>query len=208
MKIVVLGATGGIGVEIIRQSIDHGHAVTALVRSPGPLITFSDRINLVQGDVLNRPELERVLAGQDAVVSGFGPRVPISKDDAHLLQHFGTALTSAMQRAGVRRLVAVSVAFLFKDSIIPPAYLAGRLFFSDLVHDAAEMEDVIEKSGLDWTIVRPPRLTDKPRTGKYRAQEGHLPRFGFTISRADVADFALKATENHLSTQKIVGLSN
>ena len=68
MKIVVLGATGGIGVEIIRQSIDHGHAVTALVRSPGPLITFSDRINLVQGDVLNRAELERVLAGQDAVV--------------------------------------------------------------------------------------------------------------------------------------------
>lgn len=100
MKIVVLGGTGGIGVEIIRQSIDHGHAVTALVRSPGPLITFSDRINLVQGDVLNRAELERVLAGQDAVVSGFGPRVPISKDDAHLLQHFGTALTSAMQRGG------------------------------------------------------------------------------------------------------------
>src|SRR5690348_15673579 len=171
MKIVVLGATGGIGVEIIRQAIDHGHAITAFVRSPGPLKTLAGRINVVQGDALNRAELERVLTGQDAVLSGFGPRVPISKNDAHLLQHFGNALTSAMQRVGVQRIVAVSVAFLFKDSIIPPAYLVGRLFFNDLVHDAAEMEDVIEKSALDWTIVRPPRLTDKPRTGKYRAQE-------------------------------------
>jgi len=58
------------------------------------------------------------------------------------------------------------------------------------------MENVFQKSGLDWTIVRPPRLTDKPRSGKYRVLEGHLPRFGFTISRADVADFMVKAGEN------------
>jgi NAD(P)-dependent dehydrogenase (short-subunit alcohol dehydrogenase family) len=126
MKIVVLGATGGIGVELIRQSIDRGHTATAFVRSAGPLETFAGRINVVEGDVLNRAELERVLAGQEAVVSGFGPRVPISKDDAHLLQQFGNVVTSAMRHAGVQRIVAVSVAFLFKDSIIPPAYLAGR----------------------------------------------------------------------------------
>jgi putative NADH-flavin reductase len=208
MKIVVLGATGGTGLELVRQAIEHGHAVTAFVRSPEKLKTFGDRITVVQGDLLNRAELEHVLEGHDAVLSGFGPRVPISKADAHLLQHFADSLTNAMQHAGVRRVVVESVAFLFKDSIVPPAYIVGRLFFRDLVDDASEMERVITKSGLDWTIVRPPQLTDKPRTGKYRVRVGHLPGFGFNISRADVADFAIRSVENHDAIHKIVGVSN
>jgi putative NADH-flavin reductase len=74
--------------------------------------------------------------------------------------------------------------------------------------NASEMEDVISESGLDWTIVRPVCLTDAPYTGRYRVQEGHLPTLGFTISRADVADFMIKAVENHSSTRKIVGVCN
>jgi putative NADH-flavin reductase len=70
------------------------------------------------------------------------------------------------------------------------------------------MENVFQKSGLDWTIVRPPRLTDKPRTGKYRVLEGHLPRFGFSISRADVADFIVKAGENGALIRKVMGVSD
>jgi putative NADH-flavin reductase len=161
MKIVVLGATGGTGLEIVRQAMEHGHAVTAFARSPETLTTFGDRITVIQGDLLNSAELERVLEGHNAVLSGFGPRVPISKADAHLLRRLADVLTSAMLRARIRRVAVESVAFLFKDSIIPPAYLLGRLFFPDLIADASEMEHVIMKSGLDWTIVRPPRLTDK-----------------------------------------------
>ena len=208
MKILVLGATGGTGLEIVRQAIEHGHAVTALVRSPEKLRPFGDRVLVVQGDLLDSSSLERALKDHDAVLSGFGPRVPISKDDAHLLERFANVLTGAMQRAHVRRVVVESVAFLFKDSIIPPAYLFGRIFFRDLVADSAEMEGVITKSGLDWTIVRPPKLTDEPRTGKYRVREGHLPLFGFQISRADVADFAIKSVEEHASIGKIVGVCN
>ena len=208
MRILVLGATGGIGQEIVRQAVEHGHAVTAFVRARGRLEQLDGRITVVQGDLLNSQQLTEVMTGQEAVASGFGPRVPISKDDSHLLQGFANALTSAMLHAGVQRVIAVSVAFLFKDSIIPPAYLAGRLFFHDLLADASEMEHVLATSGLDWTIVRPPRLTDKPHTGPYRVREDHLPRFGFTISRADVADFVLKCTENHVSSRKIVGVCN
>jgi len=208
MKLLVLGATGGIGREIVRQGIEHGHAVTAFVRAPEPLKIFGDRIAVIRGDLLNSAELERVLGDHDAVLSGFGPRVPISKADANLLQHFAVSLTNAMLHARIRRVVVVSMAFLFKDAIIPPAYLFGRLFFPDLVADASEMEDVITKSGLDWTVVRPPKLTDKPRTGRYRVQEGHLPGFGFTISRADVADFVIKSAENQVSIGKIVGVCN
>jgi putative NADH-flavin reductase len=208
MKLVVLGATGGTGLEIVRQAIERGHSVTALVRSPERLKPFRDRIIVKQGDLLNPAELEQVVQSQDAVLSGFGPRVPVSKADANLLQRFAVALTSAMVHAGTRRVVVESVAFLFRDSLVPPAYLLGRLFFPRTVADASAMERVFGESDLDWTMVRPPGLTDKPYTGKYRLREGHLPRFGFTISRADVADFMLKVVENRSAICKIVGVCN
>jgi putative NADH-flavin reductase len=208
MKLVVLGATGGTGLEIVRRGLEHGHCITALVRSPERLKAFQDQISIKQGDLLNSSELEKVILSQDAVVSGFGPRVPVSKADANLLQHFAVALTRAMQRTGVRRLVVGSVAFLFRDSIMPPTYLFGRLFFPAVVADSSAMERALEESTLDWTIVRPPQLTDKPFTGKYRLRESHLPYFGFKISRADVADFMIKTVEDRSSIHKIVGISN
>jgi putative NADH-flavin reductase len=208
LKLIVLGATGGTGLEIVQRAIEHGHSVTAFVRSPERLRPFQDRITVTQGDLLNNAELERVIEGHDAVVSGFGPRVPVSKADANLLQRFAVALTSAMLRAEVRRVIVESVAFLFKDSIIPPAYLLGRMLFPGIVADSSAMEDVFARSGLDWTIVRPPQLTDKPYTGNYRVRQSHLPRFGFKISRADVADFMIKAVENPFLIRRIVGISN
>lgn len=208
MKLVVLGATGRTGLEIVQQAAERGHSVTALVRSPERLEPFRGRIDVQKGDLLNRGELQRVLIDQDAVLSGFGPRPPVSKADADLLQRFAAVLTGAMQQAGVRRVVVESVAFLFKDSILPPVYLLGRRLFPGIVADASAMERIIGDSGLDWTIVRPPQLTDKPYTGRYRVREGHLPRFGFKISRADVADFMLNAVENHIASRKIVGVCN
>jgi putative NADH-flavin reductase len=208
MKLIVLGATGGTGLQIVRQAVERGHALTALVRSPERLNGFKDRITVRSGDLLNPAELETAIRGHDAVLSAFGPRAPISNADANLLQRFALALATAMPRAGVRRAVVESVAFLFKDSVIPPAHVLGRLFFSQVVADASAMERTFAESALDWTMVRPPELTDRAFTGKYRVREEHLPFFGFTISRADVADFMIKAVENHSSIRKVVGVSN
>src|SRR5438309_7893024 len=208
MKLTVLGATGGTGLEIVRQAIEHGHQVTAFVRNPERLKPFSGRITILCGDLLKSAELARAIEGRDAVLSAFGPRYPVAKSEADLLQRFAGELTSTMLDAGVKRVVVESVAFLFRDSIIPPAYLLGRLFFPMTVADAMAMEQIIGKSGLDWTIVRPPELTDKPRASKYRVREGHLPRFGFAISRADVADFMIGTVERHTSIGKVVGVSN
>jgi putative NADH-flavin reductase len=208
MKFVVLGATGGTGLEIIRQAIEQGHSITAFVRSPEPLKPFGNRIAIKQGDLLNSAELAKAISGHDAILSGFGPRVPIARADANLLRNFATALTTAMHHANVRRTVIVSTAFLFKDSMVPPTYLFGRLLFPGVVIDAAAMEQIVIQSGLDWTIVRPPQLTDKPLTAKYRVRTGHLPRFGFNISRADVAHSFLKTVADPASIRKIVGVSN
>jgi len=208
VKLLVPGATGGTGLQVVSQAIQRGHSVTAFVRNPSLLNAFSKHLRIMKGDSLSSAELERAAANQDAVLSGFGPRVPQSKVDSSLMQDFATALTKAMTRAGARRVVVVSMAFLFKDSLIPPAYLLGRLFFPRIVADAEKMERVIADSGLDWTIVRPPRLTDKPMTRKYRVRKGHLPRFGFTISRADTADFLLRAVDDRETVQKIIGVCN
>lgn len=208
MKLVVLGATGGVGSEIVSQAADRAHQVTAFVRAPERLAALRDRITVIQGDLLNRGALERVLEGQDVILSGFGPRLPISKDDRNLLGNFARVLTNAMVATRIQRAVVVSTAFLFKDAIIPPAHLVGRLFFPSVVSDAADMEDVIVSTTLDWTLVRPPRLTGEQRTGRYRTCEGHLPLFGFTISRADVAEFMIKSAEGHLASRKIIGACN
>jgi putative NADH-flavin reductase len=208
MRLLVLGATGGTGLHIVDQAVERGHAVTAFVRSPDALKRFGDRTTVIRGNLLNSFELHRVMESQDAVVSAFGPRQPPAKEDKALLQRFATALTAAMVQSSVRRLVIESTAFLFKDSIFPPANLFGRLFFPAIVRDATEMESIVQKSDLDWTIVRPPRLTDKPRTGKYRVTQGHLPPFGLNISRADVADFMIRTALDSTSSRRIVGVSN
>jgi putative NADH-flavin reductase len=208
LKLVVLGATGGTGLELVRQAVGRGHFVTAFVRSPERLKEFQAHIDIKQGELLNSASLQQVMQGQDAVLSGFGPRVPISKADANLLERFARALTTAMPRAGVRRVIVESVAFLFKNSIFPPAYLLGRLLFPRTVADASEMERIFASTDLDWTMVRPPELTDKPYTGKYRMREGHLPRFGLKVSRADVADLMIKLAENHAAIRKVVGVAN
>jgi putative NADH-flavin reductase len=208
LKLVVLGATGATGLEIVRQAIERGHSVTAFVRSPERLKAFNGSIATEQGNLLDSSQLERVIQGHAAVLSAFGPRLPLSKADSHLLEQFAVAVTTAMLHTDVKRVVVESVAFLFKDSIMPPAYLLGRLLFPGIVADASAMEEVFEKSGLDWTMVRPPELTDKPYTGRYRVREGHLPHFGFRVSRADVADFMIKAVEDHMTTHKIIGVCN
>lgn len=102
MKFVVLGATGGIGLEIVRQAIERGHSVTAFVPNPAAMNGFRDRIAILQGNLLNRADMEHAISSHDAILSGFGPRVPISKADKTLLRDFATTLTGAMGRTGVK----------------------------------------------------------------------------------------------------------
>ncbi|HEX3471271.1 MAG TPA: NAD(P)H-binding protein [Silvibacterium sp.] len=207
MRLVVLGATGGVGLEIVRQAIARNHHIKAFVRSAARLRPFDGQIDIDQGDLLNPDALEQAIRGCDAIVSGFGPRLPISKTDANLLRDFAAALTQAMRQTGVRRVIVVSTAFLFRNAIIPPAHFLGHLLFPGVVTDATAMERIFLTSGVDWTLVRPPQLTDKAHTGRYRVRDGRLPLFGFKISRADVADCCLRTVEDSSTVRKILGVS-
>jgi putative NADH-flavin reductase len=208
MRILVLGATGGTGLQLVRRALYSGHEVTALVRNAAGLQDFYGQIRVTVGDPLDKVQLRNALQGQDAVLSGLKPRVPVAKSDAHLLRTFATSLAAAMEQSAVRRLIIISSAFLFKDSVIPPTYLLGRLMFPAVVKDTIDLESIIQQSNTDWTIVRPPQLTDNAYTGKYRERVGHLPFMGFKISRADVADYFLKALSLDAVVRQIVGISN
>jgi putative NADH-flavin reductase len=207
MKLVVLGATGGTGIEVIRQAVGRGHTVTAFVRSTAPLERYKDRITIKEGDLLDSAQLQRIIKGHDAVISAFGPNYPNKKGDKLVSKKFAVALTAAMPPAGVKRLVTVSSALLFKDSVLPPTYAIGRVIFPDIFDDVAGMETAVRQSLTDWTVIRASRLTDRPFTGKYRVKEGHLPPYGFSLSRADLADCIIKVIDNPVRFDKVLGIS-
>jgi putative NADH-flavin reductase len=202
MRVLVLGATGGIGKFLLEFATARGHEVTAFVRSPQKIALKSERLRVVSGDLLHADQLAQVLLGQDVVLSAFGPatlRRVITRGE------FGTALATAMERSGVRRAVVVSSGLLFEEQNAIGKLLRGTLF-RNLLPDMSAMEATLEKDALEWTIVRPPRLTNGPLTKSYSSADGRLPK-GMTVSRACVADFMVKEAERPAHVRQIVGLS-
>ncbi len=202
MRVLVLGATGGIGKFLLEFATARGHEVTAFVRSPQKIAVKSERLQVVPGDLLHAEQLAQVLLGQDVVLSAFGPA---TLHRVTTRGEFGTALATAMERSGVRRAVVVSSGLLFEEQNAIGKLLRGTLF-RNLLPDMTAMEAAVEKDALEWTIVRPPRLTNGPLTKSYSVADGRLPK-GMTVSRACVADFMIKEAERPAHVRQIVGLS-
>jgi putative NADH-flavin reductase len=203
-KVVIFAATGGIGRQALEQAIAAGHEVTAVVRNPRAL---AHEVRVVTADLASPDPvaLQAALQGADAVISALGAR---SSAEVGVAERGTRAIVQAMKAAGVRRLVVVSAAPIATmpspGRPHPPKYDPGDGFFmrhllGPLVKtvlrrhydDLARMEDVLRDSGLDWTIVRPPRLTNRGLTGSYRTARGQNLRGGALISRADVAHLML-----------------
>ncbi|MFG2992539.1 NAD(P)-dependent oxidoreductase [Streptomyces sp. NPDC048257] len=216
MKITVFGATGGVGREVVRQALAAGHEVTAVVRDPARLpVPAHERLHVATvADVTDREAVLSAVSGQDAVVSALGAA---SNKQARQTPVAGPALraiTSAMDRAGVRRLSAVSAApvaplpegeGVFTRAVVYPLL---RRLLRDLYADLAVMEEVMAASDTQWTVVRPPKLQNKPRTGSYRRAIGANVRGGRVIPRADVADALLTALTDPACTGRAVGVAS
>ena len=192
MQLLVFGASGRTGRELVRQALALGHAVTAFVRNPARLPLVHPDLRFLQGDVVDGRTVERAITGQDAVLVALGAPTPVRRHRALTegLRH----IVGAMQRAGVRRLVYLSFIGVH-DSRRQGGFLvehvAARLLRNPIA-DHEENEALIRGSTLDWTIVHPPKLTRGRRTGAYRHGEAITARSILpSLSRADLAEFML-----------------
>jgi putative NADH-flavin reductase len=200
MKLTVFGASGGTGSQVISQGLDAGHDIVAVVRDPARLPVSHPNLTVVTADVMRPDDIADTVAGRDAVISALGhSRRRADRKAPHPMFCADTArsIVMAMREVGSRRLVVVSASGPYADDGDGPLlrYVAkpilGRTVFRTVWADHVAMEEVVRASGLDWTVLRPPRLTDKQLTGRYRTREGLNLRGGLTVSRADVAHLAL-----------------
>jgi putative NADH-flavin reductase len=227
MKLTIVAATGGVGRELLGQALAAGHDVTAVVRSPGKLpgeVRTAGKARIVTADLAGADPaaLESAAAGANAILSGLGPR---SSSDAGIASQGTRAIVATMQATGVRRIVVVSAAPVGTVASArrpgPPRHDPGdgffmrhlgspfaRAAFGKVYADLAEMEDILAGSGLDWTAVRPPRLTGKPLTGSYRTASGQNVRGGWFASRADVAHFMLRALDRPETIGQAIGIAS
>lgn len=200
MKLFVIGATGRTGREIVEQALARGHDVTAFVRSRGTITLRNERLTVLKGNATDENELSKAMQNHDAVLSTLGPRHPFKPGS--LLHDSALATTQAMKRSGVKRLVILSAAAHFPG--IPNRILSFVL--RNHMRDSLVMEKIVQADGLDWTIARPPRLTQEEYS-TYRSREGAAPKMGFTLSRKAVAAFMLDAIEQKKHLKKIVGIA-
>jgi putative NADH-flavin reductase len=200
VKLFVIGATGRTGREIVQQALARNHHVTAFVRSPESIRLKNERLIVLKGNAMDENELFRAMQNHDAVVSTLGPREVFKLSS--ILHDSALATAGAMNRAGVKRLVVLSAAAHFPGILNRIASFIMR----NHMRDSLAMEAIVQASGLDWTIARPPRLTQEGYT-TYRSREDAAPRMGFSLSRKAVAAFMLNAIEQKKHFHKIVGLA-
>ncbi|MFY0252523.1 NAD(P)-dependent oxidoreductase [Chitinophaga sp. 30R24] len=211
MQLLIFGATGGTGQQLVAQALQQGHTITAFVRTPVKMTIQHPRLTIIQGDVMDYKSVEKVMPGHDAVLSALGR--PASKTGT--VRSTGTHhIIRAMEKTGIKRFICQTslgygdskatlrrTPFIFKRIIVPLLLKKGFA-------DHALQEQFIKNSSLDWVIVRPGNLTDGALTGRYRYGFAATdPDIAVKVSRADVADFMLKQLTDKTFLHKTPGLS-
>lgn len=209
MRILIIGATGGTGREIVKQALERGHDVVALARNPAKLDLKHDHLRVVKGDVMEPSTLDAAVKDVDAAVCALGHKRYFGP--SNILSQGTSNLIAAMERDGVKRLVVESA--LGVGDSIGKLGVYYTLFVIPFIlpfywYDKGRQERIVRASNLDWVIVRPAQLTNGRKRGTYK----HGPRVGnylwsLSISRADVADFMLNQLGDTPYVRQSPGLS-
>lgn len=193
VNVVVFGATGDTGRWITDRAVQAGHEVTAFVRDPGRMPVVPDRVKVVRGDVLDAASVDGAVAGQNAVLSALGSS---ARNPAPVLSTGVRHILDAMERHHVRRIVALSAAGALGESA---GFLFGnlglrifRMWLPEVYGAHRKMLEELQRRGVDWIAVRAVLLTNAPPKGRYRVAIEGIPRWGFRISRPDVAEFMVR----------------
>ena len=208
MKILVIGAGGGTGQELVKQAEALGHEVTALVHhSEG--FGAGPTVQVLEGDVLDPATVDEAVEGRDAVLDALGGHTPWKASS--LETNAARNVVAAMHKHGVKRLLVVSAIGVgatrdlvpgWYEKLILPTLLRGAMA------DKEAMEPLVEASGLEWTLVRPGHLVDGERTGKVRLFEQGQGETAHKITRADVAAFMLEALSDGRYVRQAVNIAS
>lgn len=208
MKLVIFGATGTVGCQLVQQALEEGHSVKAFVRDLSKLDLTHPQLSFMQGDVMDASSVEQAIQGQDAVICVLGS----GKKLKSTIRSEGTQqIIQAMEKVGVRRLICQSTLgtgdswnnlnFYWK-------YIMFGFILRQVFMDHELQEELVRNSDLDWTIIRPSAFIDGPRTGHYRHNFPSTDHdISLKISRADVADFILKQLSDRSSLHQSPSLS-
>lgn len=208
MKILVIGAGGGTGEEVLGQAVERGHEVTAFVHHADDF-SAPPAIRVVQGDVLDAQAVQQAVAGQDAVIDTLGGHTPWK--NTSLETNAARNIIDAMQGHDVSRLIVVSAIGVgetkdlvpgWYEKLIMPTLLRGAM------QDKEAMEPEVEASGLAWTLVRPGHLVEGQRTGNVRFFEPGQGETAHKITRADVAAFMLDVLEQEKFVKQAVNIAS
>lgn len=207
MRISVVGATGGSGRAVTRLAQERGHQVTAVVRDRDRLGALRPTA-VAEARAWDGAMLTSALTDADAVAFCVGPRPGESRT---VQQDLVVPVIAAMRSAGVGRLVAISASGGVVDGDDPLSRFIAKPVLARVLRDAnadmAEMESCIRRSGLDWTILRPPKLTDRGGSGRYRSRRDGNVRWGYTIPRADLAHAVLDALQDETTIRQTISVA-
>lgn len=209
MKVAVFGATGTIGKHLIAQSLKQGHEVSAFCRDRAKLQEFKNsNLKTIEGDVFNPSDVTQAVKGQDVVIIALGS----GKSRKSLVRSVGTKhIIAAMKANGVSRIICQTTLGTYESNDNLNFFWKHIMFgwyLKQIFKDHELQEEYIQKSGLDWTIVRPGAFTNGEKTENYL--HGFSPKdksIKLKISRADVADFILKQLEDLNYLHQTPGLS-
>jgi len=205
LRLLVFGATGGTGRQVVRLALEQGHEVTAFARMPAAVTLEHANLAVLAGDALDAAAVSAAVAGHDVVILALGTR----EGDDWILPQATAYICAAMRRQGVHRLICVTTLGVGESRAqLGPTFAVLAVDLSETLAEKEAQEQVIRASALDWIIVRPGALTDGPHTGVYRCVTDPavaLPRAW--IARADVADFILKHLAGDAYLRQAVSLA-
>ncbi len=210
MKIIVFGASGNTGRQLVEQALEAGYEVVAYVRNPSKLNISNEHLTVIQGELSDAALIESAIKGTSAVLSALGPRGG-SKNKP--LTHGMQNIIAAMKNQGVRRLIMTST-LSAKDSKDKPDFRTKAMvnLVKTTMHAAYEdivsVAETVRASDLDWTIVRLAILNNKPKSGKVKVGYVGTGEVKTQIRRADIADFMLKQIEDTKYLREAPAISN
>jgi putative NADH-flavin reductase len=208
-KIIVFGASGATGLQVVQHALEAGHRVTAIVRNPTAFLLQHPKLFVVKGDVMVRETFSSAAHGQDIVISTLGSRgeKPVTVYSTGIKN-----IISTMQEHKIQRIVCLSAGALYTNArmglfIRLVTKLVLQRILKEPYADMRLMETIIQGTNLDYTIIRPPRLTNKAMTRKYRSVvNDHLVR-PFSIARADLAHYILNLMDDSRTFRSIAEIS-